>query len=133
MENRPRRPISDIPSLGGNPQLDHSLGFVKPFGSARTYTPVEELPDGSARVHLSFDCTLQQLADGAFLTVADTGFVLSEIGLLKCVERGDRDDRGEVYGINGEQKLIFTRELIYKVAHTLRSRKKPINRKFLLL
>ncbi|CAG7846774.1 Histone acetyltransferase Tip60 {ECO:0000269/PubMed:15528408} [Serendipita indica DSM 11827] len=62
-----------------NNNQDHRVD--KPLGTSRTITPVIIHPDGSALVHFSFDCTLQQLAEGAHLTVADASFALGEMGL----------------------------------------------------
>ena len=53
----------------------------KPLGTSRTIHPITVYADGSAHVHFSFDCTLQQLADGAYLTVADASLALGEMGL----------------------------------------------------
>jgi hypothetical protein len=123
-----------MPTLAVYPYSEQSITYFKPFGSARTYIPFEDFQDGSSRVHLSFDCTLQQLADGAFLTVADTSFALTELGLLKLHEgneHGEVGENGRLCGIDGTQNIIFTRELIFKMAQNLRSRKKPIDRSFL--
>ncbi|KAG8755198.1 hypothetical protein FRC14_004280 [Serendipita sp. 396] len=104
----PEKPLSDLGlrsyySVWANMILDYLLEQVKvshmvlnrakgsekrPLGTSRTITPIEEHEDGSAHVHLSFDCTLQQLAHGANLTVADASFALTEMGLAPYLLSG---------------------------------------------
>ncbi|KAG8817185.1 hypothetical protein FRC17_011334 [Serendipita sp. 399] len=129
--------VFNRPRGSGKGGFDPQRLADRPFGTSRTITPIEVHEDGSAHIHLSFDCTLQQLADGANLTVADAGFALTEMGLAPYllpkpqqslqpsvdnvqVAAGGASSKLAVEAsapsVLAEDKIIFTRELIQLLA-----------------
>jgi hypothetical protein len=108
------------------------------LGTNRTLSTVMSYEDGSAHVHYSFDCTLEQLAEGANLTVADASFALGELGLLPHIQLSN--NTGEVPQIQvdaqakdetqsiGKQGVIITRELILRVAQKFPFKRPPISK-----
>jgi hypothetical protein len=110
----------------------------KPLGNNRTYSVIESHDDGSAHVHLSFECTLQQLADAAFLTVADASFALGEIGIVWYSLGGTKGEWREkkpgakdlAQAVDG--KVVLTRDLMQRIAKRWRFRKAPLNTAYLL-
>ncbi|PVF99026.1 hypothetical protein CPB86DRAFT_814326 [Serendipita vermifera] len=147
----PERPLSDLGlrsyyTVWANMILDYLLEQIQvsfmtlddmsdALGTNHTITPTICQEDGSAHVHYSFDCTLQELADGAFLTVADASFALGELGLLPYIQSASVLPQNEVDPQEKEenqpakrQRVVLTRELIMRVAQKFPFRRPPINK-----
>jgi predicted rRNA methylase YqxC with S4 and FtsJ domains len=106
------------------------------LGTNRTLSTVMSYEDGSAHVHYSFDCTLEQLAEGANLTVADASFALGELGLLPHIQSSNDADVVPQIQVDaqakdetqGKQGIIITRELILRVAQKFPFKRPPISK-----
>jgi hypothetical protein len=77
--------------------LDRPKGNAKrpriPLGTSRTLRSKHIAVGGYAlETHLSFSCTLEQIAAGAYLTASDASFALAELGLLKYITGFNQDD-----------------------------------------
>jgi hypothetical protein len=77
--------------------LDRPKGNAKrhriPLGTSRILKS-KHITDGGCAMetHLSFSCTLEQIAAGAYLTASDASFALAELGLQKYITEFNQDD-----------------------------------------
>jgi hypothetical protein len=77
--------------------LDRPKGNTKrhrnPLGTSRTLKSKRITDSGYAmETHLSFSCTLEQIAAGAYLTASDASFALAELGLQKYITGFNQED-----------------------------------------
>jgi hypothetical protein len=77
--------------------LDRPKGNTKrhrnPLGTSRTLKSKRISDSGYAmETHLSFSCTLEQIAAGAYLTASDASFALAELGLQKYITGFNQED-----------------------------------------
>lgn len=113
--------VIDRPRGGRNSQKQH-----KRLGTSKTLTPYENHEDGSASVHLSFECTLQQIADGAGLTVADASFALGELGLVWHFLEGGKSALHSTQELSVDARTnmpTVTRDLVNRISKKWRFRK----------
>jgi hypothetical protein len=108
--------------------LDRPKGNTKrhrnPLGTSRNLKSKCISDSGYAmETHLSFSCTLEQIAAGAYLTASDASFALAELGLQKYITGFNQDAAGSpttaggtnVNGPSGSTEAEASQEILSTV------------------